>query len=128
MDEVNYPDLAGYCLLVRDLTLDRNWRAAGERANLYLYLERIITEANEAEYRAYAALPEVKTSELGRWFYPESPAMKEIINLLSRHQKKRWVISNPLNPSTKRILSIKVKKVSQDEASVNTIESWYLRW
>jgi hypothetical protein len=27
-------------------------------------------------------------------------------------QKRGWVLSNPLNPSTKRLLSIKVKKIT----------------
>jgi hypothetical protein len=70
----------------------------------------------------------VKTEELARWFYPESPAIKEIINLLNRHQKKQWTISNTYHPSTKRLLNIRVKKVGQDEATVNTMEYWYLRW
>jgi hypothetical protein len=39
-----------------------------------------------------------------------------------------WVISNPLNPSTKRLIGIKVKKITDKEAVVNTMEHWYLRW
>jgi hypothetical protein len=129
IDSDTYPNLAGYCLLVRDLDVDRSGSAAEQRGeNLRLYLERVVTEANDAEFRAYAALPEVMTDELARWFCPESPAIKEIVNLLIRHRKKRWIISNPLNPSTKRILSIKVKKIGQNEALVNTMEYWYLRW
>lgn len=75
-----------------------------------------VMEANDAEFRAFAALPEIGGEDLGRWFCAGSPALKEIINLLTRHQKKKWIISNPFNPSTKRIMDVKVKKVSQYEA------------
>lgn len=54
--------------------------------------------------------------------------MKEILNVLMRHKKKGWIISNPLNPSTRRLLSIKVKKITSNEVFVNTMEYWYLRW
>lgn len=126
-DFETYPYLAGYCLLVRDLSVDRkSGEIDGE--NLRLYLERVVVEANDAEFRAYAALPEVSSEGLGRWFCAGSPAMNEIINLLTRHREKKWIISNPFNPSTKRVLDIKVKKVGQHEARVNTMEYWYLRW
>jgi len=59
---------------------------------------------------------------LNHWCSPGSPALKEIINLLTRHQNKGWIISNPMNPSTKRLLSIKVKKIDNNEAVVNTVE------
>lgn len=127
-DLETYPDLAGYCLLVRDLSVDRSSKGEVDGENLRLYLERVVVEANDAEFRAYAALPEISSEELGRWFCAGSPAINEIINLLTRHRKKKWIISNPFNPSTKRILDVKVKKVCQHEAQVNAMEYWYLRW
>jgi hypothetical protein len=48
----------------------------------------VVTESIDAEFRAYAALPEIKVEELNPWFCAESPAIKEILNVLSRHQKK----------------------------------------
>lgn len=128
LDET-YPSLANYCLLVRDLTVDRpiaDIEISGE--NLKLYLERVVTEANDAEFRAYAALPEIRAEELDRWFCAKSPAYNEIRNILERHHKKKWVISNQFNPSTKRMLKVKVKTVNQIEAEVDTMEYWYLRW
>ena len=74
------------------------------------------------------ALPEIKTEELSRWFIAESPAIREIITVLTGNSKRGWIISNPLNPSTKRLLGIKVKKTAGNEAFVNTVEYWYLRW
>jgi hypothetical protein len=49
----------------------------------------VVTESIDAEFRAYAALPEIKVEGLNPWFCAESPAIKEILNVLSRHQKKR---------------------------------------
>lgn len=128
IDETSYPDLVGYCLLIRDVASDRNVTNSQNGEDLKLYLERVIGEANDSEFRAYAALPEIRTDEIERWFCTGSPALNEILNLLNRHRQKRWIISNPFNPSTKRLLNTKVKKVSQDEAIVNTTEYWYLRW
>jgi hypothetical protein len=54
--------------------------------------------------------------------------MKEIVNILTRHQKKGWIISNQLNPSTKRLMSVNVKNITSSEAVVNTSECWYLHW
>jgi hypothetical protein len=124
-----YPSLANYCLLVRDLTVDRpiaGNEVTGE--NLKLYLERVVTEANDAEFRAYAALPAIKADELSQWFCAGSPAYNEIRGILERNHKKKWVISNPFNPSTKRILKVTVKKIGHLEAEVDTMEYWYLRW
>ena len=37
-------------------------------------------------------------------------------------------MSNPLNPSTKRLLAIDVKELRARKAVVRTTEYWYLRW
>ena len=74
----------------------------------------------DAEFAAYAALPEIRLEEIGRWFCPEGPAHREIVNLLKRHQQRGWVISNPINPSTKRLLGISVKRIEGNEAIVAT--------
>ena len=36
--------------------------------------------------------------------------------------------ANPLNPSTRRLVTVKVRKVEGDEALVGSTEYWYLRW
>ena len=124
----HYPVLAGYCLLVRDLSREQIQSIEGSLENLNVYLERVVAESIDAEFRAYMGLPEIYTEELQRWFIPDSPAFNEILNLLTRHHKRGWVISNPLNPSTKRFLSVKVKRIEGDTAFINTLEYWYLRW
>ncbi len=124
IDREDYPSLAGYCVLIRDKVDDNNKGPD----DLKKYLERVITEAMDAEFRAYAALPRIDQDDLNKWFVTDSPAMKEIMNLLTRHQKKGWIISNSLNPSTKRLLDIKVKKIENLHAFINTMEYWFLRW
>ena len=127
-EEDEYPTVADYCLLVRDLAGESFTQIETDKASLKAYLERVIAEAADAEFRAYQALPKIESGELDKWFYPESPAKKEIRNLLQRHKAKGWNLTNPLNPSTKRVLSIKIKKISPFETFVQTTEYWYLRW
>lgn len=120
-DSKGYPALAGYCLLVRELSgefIVDPYNPVDQR----VYLERVVAEAIDAEFRAYQSLPRVDSTPLLSWFCPESPAIKEILNLLHRHQKKGWIISNPLNPSTKRLLKVRVSRISRHEAVVITME------
>ena len=48
-------------------------------------------------------------------FCPFGPAKKEIVHVLTRHIERGWILTNPMNPSTKRILSIKVKDIVKNE-------------
>lgn len=128
--ESNYPSVANYCVLVRDLASEA---IHGEVSKLdpvqtRAYIERVVAEAVDAEYGAYMSLPNIVTDEVDKWFCSDGPARKEIVTILERHKKKGWVISNPMNPSTKRLLGIRVKKIAEKEAVVNTTEYWYLRW
>jgi len=123
----NYPALAGYCLLVREL-VNAFLVESGSPVDQKSYLERVIAEAVDAEFQAYQTLPGVNPNPLYPWFYPDSPAIREILNLLYSHQKKGWIISNDMNPSTKRLLKVKVKTIARDEAVISTMEYWYLRW
>jgi len=123
-----YPELAGYCVLVRDLSADGIGEPAGKPGEAAPYLEKVVAACIDAEFSAYAALPEIKLDEVARWFSAEGPAYRDIRNLVTRHHKRGWVISNPMNPSTKRLLDIRVKKVERAEATVSTAEYWYLRW
>ena len=77
-----YPDLADYCLLIRNITEYSAPVFPIEAGDLKSYLERVVTECIDAEFRAYAALPAINQEELDQRFCPHSPAMKEIITLL----------------------------------------------
>jgi hypothetical protein len=125
-----YPSFAGYCVLVREYSVAdaSGVGAAGGTTELKPYLERVVAECIDAEFRAYAALPEIALADLEKWFYPDSPAMREIMTLLKRHKERGWIINNPLNPSNKCLLRIKVHRVDAKECLVHTTEYWYLRW
>ncbi|TFH50485.1 MAG: hypothetical protein E4H01_02270 [Lysobacterales bacterium] len=123
-----YPELAGYCLLIRDIAGYSAPVFPIEETDLGSYLERVVAECIDAEFRAYAALPAINQEELDQRFCPHGPAMKEIITLLHRHKLRGWVINNPLNPSTKRLLRIKIHHIGYEECAVHTTEYWYLRW
>ncbi len=127
-DGCKYPELAGYCLLVRDLSEDGIGEAPGKREDTAPYLEKVVAACIDAEFAAYAALPEIRLDEVERWFRADGPAYRDIRNLVTRRQRRGWVISNAMNPSTKRLLGVKVKKADGSEATVATSEYWYLRW
>ncbi|RJP19442.1 MAG: hypothetical protein C4529_11270 [Deltaproteobacteria bacterium] len=122
-----YPNLAGYCLLVRAVREDYVARE-DKSADTRPLIERVVSGCVDAEFAAYAALPEIKTDEINRWFCIDGPAYREIMNLLVRHKARGWTLSNNLNPSTKRLIDIRVKTVDAEEAIVHTTEYWYLRW
>jgi hypothetical protein len=84
------------------------------------FIERVVSGCVDAEFAAYAALPEINTDEINRWFWIDGPAYREILNLLVRHKERGWVLSNNLNPSTKRLIDIRVKTVEAEEAVVHT--------
>jgi len=123
----DWPNLSGYRLFVRDTTRTPDLDPS-DHFGLHPYLERVIAEAANAEFQAYMALPDIRSESLERWFVPGSPAYHEILNLLHRHQKKGWVLSIPMNPSTMRILDIAVREVTHQQAMVQTTEYWYLCW
>lgn len=125
-DEV-VPDLAGYCLLVRDFTGGAQVPEGSPR-ELKAYLERVVAEAANAELRAYLALPELLIEGLLPYFIKGSPAYNGILTVLTQKKKKGWVLNNPYNPSTQRINKLSVRSIGQKEAIVHTTEYWYLRW
>jgi hypothetical protein len=125
-NEADYPAICGYRAFIRDF--GRDYSSQGSLAEYMEHLERVVTEAIDAEFFAYKALPDVQTGELDKWFCADGPAYLEIANVLNRHRARGWTISNPLNPSTKRLIAIKVKRMDRAEATVSTVEYWYLRW
>ncbi len=123
----HYPCYAGYCVLVRD-TSNETGAFGGDRRELLDYLEKIVSDAVAAEFNTYCLLPEVNFSALSPYFEKDSPAMKEIMTVVNGLAVRRWHLNNPMNPSTYRILSIKTKKLFNNEAEIATNEYWYLRW
>jgi len=121
--DTDYPAANEYMVLV-----SQNYaqpEAAQERRAI---LERVVTDAIDAEWAVYKKLPELDLQPLEGAFDPEGPAYKRIQNVAVAHHKRQWTISNPLNPSTRRLIDIKVHRASTTSAEVRTVEYWYLRW
>ncbi|MBW7941316.1 MAG: hypothetical protein H3C64_02725 [Candidatus Kuenenia stuttgartiensis] len=91
-------------------------------------LADIVIKADEAEFAAYKALPEIKTEELLKYLTPTGTAFKRIYNILTRHSTKKWVLTNEGNPSGYRRYKLWIESINQNEAIVKTEEYWYLRW
>ncbi len=128
-DDVAYPDIGGYSVLVRDTSEELTPNSELTEKDIKDFIERVVTEAVETEFKAYTMLPQIiPVSIIEKWFVPDSPAFKEIMNLVLRHKERGWIITNHMNPSTKRILSMKIKKFEKGEVFVSTTEYWYLRW
>jgi hypothetical protein len=124
--DVTYPCTNGYVLLV---TEDQAGAGRHDRQETNEILERSVTEAADAEWAVYGKLPEVDLVPLDRSFLVGGPAYKRIQHLAERHRERRWTLAQPENnPSTKRVLDIKVVRVEDQRAFIRTKEYWYLRW
>ncbi len=125
----SYPNIGEYAVLVRDTSKEVSPNNGLTTKDIKEYIERVIAEAVDTEFEAYHTLPQIIEDDLlNSWFCPSGPAKKEIMHVLLRHKERGWVLTNPMNPSTKRILSIKVKDIEKKEIFVSTTEYWYLRW
>ena len=122
-----YPCLAGYGVLVRDMSVTREPAIIIGR-ELTDYLERVVARGMEAELQAYFALPQICLDGLARWFVEDGPAMRRIADVVQGCAGRGWSLESPMNPSTCQLLSVNVQKVRGNDAEVVTREYWYLRW
>ncbi len=91
-------------------------------------IHRIIHHANQAQFEAYRALPEVKTDELKKYYTENGSAYKVIVDILERSAAQNRVITEPENnPSYYTIHEIKILK-KNGRIVAETQEHWYLRW
>jgi len=127
LSEREYPTFAGYSVLVRDMSAtEASLAIVGPE--LGAYLERVVAEGMAAELAAYRSLPDMDFSGLEQWFMKDSPAMRDVINVVQGCGRRGWSLKSPMNPSTCRLLSAKAKKISRGDAEIATREYWYLRW
>lgn len=125
----DYPNIGGYSVLIRDTSNEVTHDHGLTEKDIKEYIERVVTEAVETEFEAYQTLPEIIAEDiLNSWFCSNGPAKKEIMHVLLRHKERGWILTNTMNPSTKRILNIKVRDIKKKEIFVSTTEYWYLRW
>ena len=123
----DYPSSSGYVLLVSHARPEVV--AAPSELELREYLVRLVEDAARAEFAAYVSTPEVSLSSLDGIFVHDGPAYRRIRNVVEQHARRGWTIRYPeYNPSTMRVLSVRVGDVSETQATVFTEEYWYLRW
>ncbi len=123
----DYPANAGYVLLVAHARPEAV--APPSELELREYLVRRVEDAARAEFAAYAGVPSVNLSSLDALFVQDGPAYRRIRNVVEQHARRAWTIRYPeYNPSTMRVLSVRVGEVSETQATVFTEEYWYLRW
>ncbi|PKN54688.1 MAG: hypothetical protein CVU56_25180 [Deltaproteobacteria bacterium HGW-Deltaproteobacteria-14] len=125
-DVLDWPALAGYVATIRDVGSDL--AALPRERDTKQYLERVVAEAIDAEFAAYVVLPAISPAALERWLVPDGPALRGVMHVLVRHRERGWILTNPFNPSTKRLMSAKVKDLAATSATVGTTEYFYLRW
>lgn len=124
LTDETYPQSNGYVLLV-----SRDAREAIMTEDTRDVLERVVNDATDAEWAVYYRLPDLDLEPLERGFLVGGPAYKRIQFVASRHHERRWTIAHPsTNPSTKRVIDVRVLKLERDHAEVRTKEYWYLRW
>ena len=119
----DYPGANGYVLLVT-----RNAPGTTSQHETAMVLERVVADAVDAEWAVYVKLPELDLSPLEGVFDSEGSAYKRIRMTAESHHRKGWIISNPQNPSTRRLVDVKVDKILPASARARTQEYWYLRW
>ena len=76
-------------MLVRDLTRERAGAGEAEPEALLPYLEKVVAACIDAEFAAYAALPEIRLEEVQRWFSAGG---------VLRHEAGAWRVSPNLRP------------------------------
>ena len=123
----DYPSNSGYALLVSHARPEMV--SPQPERELQEYFVRLIEDAARAEFAAYAAAPEVRLSSLDGVFVSDGPAYRRIRNVVEQRSSAGWTIRYPeYNPSTMRVLSVRVGEITDTEATVFTQEYWYLRW
>ena len=122
-EEPDYPSCNGYRLMI-----SYNQKTPDEIQHRRMQLERTVADAIDAEFDSYRKLPEVETTALDELFDRSCSRYREIVNLLQKHNARGWVLNNEMNPSTKRLIDVKIRKMSDNNAEVATAEYWLLMW
>lgn len=123
----SYPSLLEYVLLVSPARPELI--PTTEPHQLREYLATVVDRAAHAEFEVYKRVPQVDLTPLDGLFVTGGPAYQRIKNLTEQHASKGRVISQPdYNPSTMRVIKVRVLELARSRAFVRTQEYWYLRW
>ena len=124
----DYPETGDYHLLVRDRRELADLAAAVAPATR-AQIEMVVgPAASTPSSTPTGGLPAIDAAKLLRWYASDGPAYQDLLHTLTRVAGRGWVLTNPHNPSTKRLMAINVKEIRADHAVARTTEYWYLRW
>lgn len=96
--------------------------------SFYEEILEVVRQAIKAEFQAYREIPRVQEEQLDRYFTKTGSARAKIVDMLRRHAKRSWILTNPGNPSTADLLEIKLDRLEGGRAHLTTKEFWTLRW
>ncbi len=122
-DEPDYPSCNGYKLRV-----SYNKALPDVLQEKKLLIETTIANAMDAEFEVYQQVPELDFTRLAEVFDIDGSAYKWIVNLAKKHKKRGWTLRNEMNPSTKRLIDIRIRDISEGRADARTSEYWLLMW
>jgi len=93
-------------------------------------IRKVIEDNLTFELDAYKNIPNYhKASEkLVPLYTNNSTVLGRIMQLLERHKKRKWILSNTDNPSIANINNYELQKIDNLKAHVKTNEYWYLQW
>jgi hypothetical protein len=122
-EDRDYPSCNGYRLMV-----SYNRDSPDTIHERRLLLEKAIADAGDVEFDAYRRLPDIEASRLENVFDKTGKRFMEILNLLRKHKSRGWTLGNDMNPSTRRLIDVKIKEISETSAEARTSEYWLLMW
>ena len=123
LPDIDYPSCNGYLLRV-----SYNKENPDSLYLKKLLIEKAISEATDAEFQFYQKLPEIDLSVLNNYFDKNGSAYKKIAQVAKNVQKLSRTIQNENNPSTKRLIDVKIEKLTETTAQIRTSEYWLLMW
>jgi hypothetical protein len=122
-EEADYPSCNSYLLKV---SLNKeNLESIKQKR---LLIEKTLAEVVDAEWEAYNTSPEINLTSLDKVFDVNSPAYKVICQRVKRNNEKSWTLQNHGNPSTKRLIDVKIEEMTETTARARTSEYWFLNY
>ena len=122
-EEASYPACNHYLLRI-----SFNNEAPQTLLQKRLLIEKTLAEAVDAEWTVYNQIPDLDFSLLEKAFDKSGSAYKLICHIANSNKNRGWTLQNATNPSTKRLIDVKIKKMTGKTAQARTSEYWLLSW
>lgn len=99
-----------------------------EKDDPHRHLKELVLQADQVEFSAYKALPEIHLEDLREILDPTGTAYKRIYAVLKGSKEKSWIITNENNPSGFTVYNCWTERVAEQYAILKSHEYWYLKW